>query len=361
MLFMVRPDTKSAHSLADILETIEIAADELMDQRLPLVEAPLGQHAAGFVVEERHEAIRRFVYRVRELELSILAKFELARARARTVSRSDWRLRPIMALFISGTQILADHIVSPQGREAIRFEGSDQVFPFLRSRDLLEPSGAYYDGCSEILLTNSFRLLGLIKLRELLEHCEVALNALDAHYDLYDWNDEASEAEMPLTAHAAGMQVQSDEAAPASVVELLPVEAIDWGVTVGPIPDPATPPAKDANPRTMPLAAPSNTADGNATLSGEPGKEHLPVAAFPHASLDQQAGEATAEARADLPTAKIGEAAAEREPTVEEIAKARAQSDAGLKNLTERLAELKAAAEPGTDNAGTGPARSDAA
>jgi len=299
MLFMVRQDTKSIMQLADVLETIEVTADELLDQRFAPQEIELGGLDGDAALQARLAALRAFVRQVRDLELRLLTKLEQARVRARTVARSDWRLRPILSLFTSGTQPLADHIASPQGREAMRFDGGDQVFPFLRSRELLAPMAEHYDGAGDLLVTDSFRLLGLIKLRDLLERCEVALNALDAHYDLYDWpaEDVLDQEEVVTELHriAASEAAATGTAEPAGtpIVLVAPV-VLDA--------DAATPVATDAAPAT----------NWGAAL---PAAETPPAPAAPVAETSNTDAQAVAEADAED----------------------------GLKSLSERLSELRKA------------------
>ena len=316
MLFMVRQDTKSVMLLADILETIEVTADELLDQRFAPLELEIAGADGDVLVQHRLAALRAYVRQVRTLELTLLTKLEQARVRARTVARSDWRLRPIMSLFTSGTQALADHIGSAQGREAMRFDGGGEAFPFLRSRELLAPMAEHYDGTAELLVTDSFRLLGLIKLRDLMERCEVALNALDAHYDLYQWpSEETSDQEEIVTE----LQIVAKPAAPVVVAFEPEGDASATAAAVS-----ATPPALTA------AAAPADALNWG---------EVIAVAAAP------------AEAAAPVTA----------EPSKEAIAVAEAEAEDSLKSLSERLAELRTV-DPGADEtAPSDAAKSDAA
>ncbi len=351
MLFMVRPDTKSVHLLADLLETIEVTADELMDQRLAPLETSGGPEDGDTVVQNRLAALRQFVRSVRDLELSLLSKLEQARGRARTVARSDWRLRPIMSMFTSGTQALADHIASPQGRAAMRFDGGGEAYPFLRSRELLAPMAEQYDGAGELLVTDSFRLLGLIKLRDLLERCEVALNALDAHYDLYEWPSEdapdleetvtvaevaaastpdLAEAQAAIVAITAAVVTSVGPDATKAEEALAEAEPTNWGISIAALEGPAA---------TIPAPVDAETETPSLATTGEPPATEPPAA------------EQTTPVEANLPQT-------EPLPTAEEIAIAEAASEDGLKSLTERLWELKAAdATVATPE----PAKSDAA
>jgi hypothetical protein len=318
MLFMVRPDAKSVTLLADILETIEMTADELLDQRFAPHDLALVARDADGLVQGQLAALRDFVQRLRELELSLITQLEQARVRAQAVARSDWRLRPIMALFTSGTQALADRIISIEGRAALRFDGGDEVFPFLRSRELLVPLAAHYDGSGELLVTDSFRLLGMIKLSDLMERCEVALNALDAHYDLYEWPEDAA---IPQTAEEAPLVIASAvaaamETAPVEVVSA-PVEAA-WDAVIAalePVIGPTNPVKPEADEATV-----TNWGETVVVASPDPAK---------------------AEAEA--------------------IAIAEAEAEDALKSLTERLADLKAAEPVVAAEAAADAPKSDAA
>lgn len=317
MLFMVRQDTKSVMLLADILETIEVTADELLDQRFAPLELETTDADGDTLVQHRLTALRAFVRQVRDLELTLLTKLEQARVRARTVARSDWRLRPIMSLFTAGTQALADHIASPQGREAMRFDGGAEVFPFLRSRELLAPMAEHYDGTAELLVTDSFRLLGLIKLRDLMERCEVALNALDAHYDLYQWpSEETSDQEEIVTE----LQVV---AKPAAAV-VVPFE-------------------REENSASAPAAAVMTTLPAHTDASAASGAMNW--------------GEVVQVTVAPAETA----APVAAEPSKEAIAVAEAEAEDSLKSLSERLAELRTVDSGAADIAPPDAAKSDAA
>jgi len=212
MFFLARTDTQAVHVLADLLETIEVAADELMDKKLGGRDIMAIRALSEAEVEAQLADLRKFIGRIQELELGIVAKLGQARDNARMVSRGDWRLRPIMMLFTSGTQAFADRFESEPSRANLEFDGAGQIFPYLRSRGLVSPMTTNYDGSSELLVTDSFRLFGAMPLRDLLERCEATLNALDAHYDLFDLeNDAAEEA--------------SVEVAPAQVVAMQPATA----------------------------------------------------------------------------------------------------------------------------------------
>jgi len=193
MLFMVRPDTKSVHLLASLLETIEVRADELLDLKFGAHDLSAIRAMSDEEVGAHLAALRGFIGKVRSLELEIIAKLGQAREKARSVSRTDWRLRPIVMLFTSGTQAFADLFASQAAPADQAFDGESQIFPYLRSRGLVSPLTTNYDGTSELLVTDSFRLLGAMTLRDLLERSEATLNALDAHYDLYDLEDDAAE------------------------------------------------------------------------------------------------------------------------------------------------------------------------
>jgi len=146
----------------------------------------------------------------------------------------------------------------------------------------VSPLTTHYDGSAELLVTNSFRLLGAMLLRDLLERCEATLNALDAHYDLFELEgDDAEEAAMtqptPVVAAEAG---------------LADVAPIDWG-------------------------------------------DELKPTAPPQAASEPAA----------------------RPPTTAEIEAATKANEAGLKGLTERLAELKADPAAPAESVDTPPAK----
>ena len=296
MLFMVRPDTKSVHLLADLLETIEVTADELMDRKFAAHDLAEIRVMNDAQIEVQLAALRGFVGHVRELEMAIIAKLTQAREKARAAARTDWRLRPIMMLFTSGTQGFADHFEAEASPAVQAFHGANQIFPYLRSRGLVSPLTTHYDGTAELLVTDSFRLLGAMPLRDLLERVEATLNAVDAHYDLYEMNnEEAEEAAVAIVREATVITGEvAATAAAAPTVTSDTTAPVDFGVTV--------------------------------------------TAAEPKLEAVAEAVEvAPVEAAADTTPAKV-----EPEPASAEIAEAQAASELGLKGLTARLAELKA-------------------
>jgi hypothetical protein len=301
MLFMVRPDTKSVHHLADLLETIEVTADELMDLRFAAHDLAAIRVMNDIQIEAQLAALRAFVARVRELEMSVVAKLTQAREKARAAARADWRLRPIMMLFTSGTQAFADHFEAEADPAEQAFHGANQIFPYLRSRGLVSPLTTHYDGTAELLVTDSFRLLGAMPLRDLLERVEATLNAVDAHYDLYDLeNDEAEEAAVAIVSETNALVAEAAEK---------PVEAV---AVVAIAPGPGVPVAINFGEE---LA--TETAATAATVL------------TPLASAD------------GAPLSADGEVKP-AEPAAAEIAAAHDASEAGLKGLTARLAEMKA-------------------
>ena len=270
MLFMVRPDVKAIHRLADVLEKIGVDADELLDQKLPardlaslraMNDGELQAHLAG---------LRQFARRVQSLEMAIVAKLGQARERSRLAALSDWRLRPILMLFTAGTQAFADRLMDEANNADRAFDGSGQTFVYLRSRGVISESAASYDGSTDLLATDGFRLMGVLRLRDLLERCETTLNALDAHYDLYEYDDNDV------------VEIVEPNRAPIEELPERPVAAggpdVNWG-DVAVVVDDAT--------------------------------------------------------------------AITAEPSESEIAAAQADSEAGLRSLSERLADLKA--EPATE------------
>jgi hypothetical protein len=231
MLFLVKPDIKSVHLLADLLETIQVTIDEMMELRPEPAKTGGTSEAFGAndPVYRRAAAIRDFVERLSTHELAILCKLEQARVRARRVSRTDWRLRSLMTLFLTGTQMLADRLPTLATPTADAFNRGDLAFTFLKARGLLAADCTALDTAPDLTVTDAYRLCGLIALKDLLDHCESTLNAIDAQYDLYQWNDDLSqEAEVvplgrivPITASEPAAlseaEPSSGESAPAIV------------------------------------------------------------------------------------------------------------------------------------------------
>ena len=289
MFFLTRPDTQAVHLLADLLETIEVTADELLDQKLAGQDLAAIRAMSDVEVETQLTKLRNFVGRIRELELGIVAKLGQARDKARAVSRSDWRLRPIMMLFTSGTQGFADYLDAEDSPAQREFNGANQTFPFLRSRGLVSPQTISYDGSVELIVTDSFRLLGAMPLRDLRERCEATLNALDAHYDLYVLEDDAAEEAAVLGAPIQG------ERETAVAVAIEPAAAF--------APEHATMLEAEKAPISVVTAEPSPPEQATVASQVEAPKET---------------------------------------PSETEIAAAQMASEAGLKGLTERLADLQA-------------------
>lgn len=391
MLFLVRPDVKSIHLLADLLEMIQVSIDEMLDQRLaPAAVAVPG--ADGDSVWQHLAAQRDFVDRLRALEVSIIAKLEQARTRARSVSRTDWRLRPLMVLFNSSTQAFADQIAALGDSTADSFDRGDQTLLFLRSREIVAPNAMSVAADAELVVTESYRLCGVLRLRELLEKCESTLNALDAHYDLFEWDEEDGEEatglEQPVAlaasadpATVAGQVTGNVEAEPA--IGELPVEVpVDLAPTAQPTSPKAAAEVEDeggeeavieltataaASPATaapLVLSSGSGPVGGEPVAAGESKREIAPVAAEPvpaqSATPEMEASAAAADAMPDAvptPTATGGAVAeSPREGTrAAAVAEDSAISDAPL------AVEAAEAAKPVASNrvqeeAGSSPA-----
>ena len=223
MLFMVRPDVKSIHRLADLLETIGVTADEMLEQKLPARDLAAIRAMSDAQLQDQLGELRQFIGRVRGLELAVIAKLTQAREKSRIAARTDWRLRPILMLFTAGTQGFADRFQAEANQPDRGFDGDGRGFGYLKSRGLLGEAAVSYDGSAELQVTDSFRLMGVLQLRDLLERCEATLNALDAHYDLYEIAEDGTEDMV---------ETSSDTPAATESTAKPQGEAVNWGTDV---------------------------------------------------------------------------------------------------------------------------------
>ncbi len=180
----------AVHLLADLLEALEQAcADLLAASHQPDLTQP-GNHADVILV--RSADVRDFIDTLEAHELAIIAKLDRARLWAGLVGRSDERLRRFANLFHAGTSGLADLMPRLADPAETLFHGGGQQLPFLMSRGLISDARATADGSLPILIDEHYLLCGIAPLGDLANLCTSTLNALDAHYDLYEV--EAAEA-----------------------------------------------------------------------------------------------------------------------------------------------------------------------
>lgn len=235
MLLAARPDLLAVHLLADQLEALEQASDRLMELAFAGTDAASGDDAEDIL--DRLADLSGFVNRLETGELAIVAKLGQARLWAGAVAASDIRLRSFAGLFHAGTQALADQIERLAEPAADLFESGARPAIFLRQRDLLAMSGALADGTQPITVGRSYRLCGVTEIGDLIDLCQATLNALDAHYGIYELEEPPAETADMASYDPAVASVEAMAAvAPAEDVTMLPqvAETIELAAMAGP-------------------------------------------------------------------------------------------------------------------------------
>lgn len=215
MLLAAKPDLLAVQLLADQLEALQQSCDRLGELHFAGSDGHQGDDAED--VLDRLAALGDFVGRLETAELAIVTKLAQARLWAGAVAKSDIRLRTFAGLFHAGTQALADQIDGLAEPSQSLFDGAACPALFLRQRDLLPQSGALADGSQPIAIDGSYRLCGVTEIGDLVDLCQATLNALDAHYGIYELEQPpAISADPAIETAAAASPIVVEVAVPAA-------------------------------------------------------------------------------------------------------------------------------------------------
>ena len=128
--------------------------------------------------------LEAFLSSVRTLEYAMTARLIQACKRADDLRRDDTRLRPLLALFVAGTQPLLAGAAELGEVDARDFDGMDMDLAFLRSRGLLASDAAGLELVGRLAVGDDYQVAGRLPLGMLLDLVATFLDALDQLYDL---------------------------------------------------------------------------------------------------------------------------------------------------------------------------------
>ena len=208
MLFALKPDADKVSLLADHLEDVLEAAEALLHCRFSGM--PVTAETSAETLLDRLAALRTFANRVSVLELGLTARLNQARAIVRKFAKGDANIRTFANLFLAGTNAIVDQVPLLQDVAGQQFTHANDAVPFLERRRVIDPVTQSVDAIEELTPGENYLVFGVAPLTPLIELCESFLNALDAHFGLYQENEDtvsvlepAASAEVPVIDLAA--------------------------------------------------------------------------------------------------------------------------------------------------------------
>jgi hypothetical protein len=172
----------SLYLLRDHLDAVLALGEDLLAAELSLDTAGRPD-LRGWLRQTR--GLDAFLGSLRTLEYAMTARLLQARKRADEVRRSDPRLKPLVALFVAGTAVLADAAAELGDADARAFDGADATLTFLRSRGLLAADAAGLDLMSRLAVGEDYQVAGRTRLGQLLDLVATFLDTLDTLYEPY--------------------------------------------------------------------------------------------------------------------------------------------------------------------------------
>jgi hypothetical protein len=173
----------SVYLVADHLDAALAAGEDLLAVNSPS-NSPLATHAAK-AAEIPFSLQRRFVERVRTLELVMVMRVLQARQRAEDLRRADARVAPVARLFIGGTAALADAAEELGDATHVDFQTGDDTISYLRSRGVISADAASLVNLNHLIVTSRFLIAERIELGALLDLSATFLDTLELFFELY--------------------------------------------------------------------------------------------------------------------------------------------------------------------------------
>jgi hypothetical protein len=173
----------SVYLVADHLDAALAAGEDLLEVTSALA-APFATQATK-VVEMQLSVQRRFVERVRTLELVMVLRVLQARRRAEDLRRADARVAPMAGLFIGGTAALADAVAELGDCTVVDFQTGDDAIAYLRSRGVIGVDAPGVMSLDQLAVGPEFLVAGRIALGPLVDLAATFLDTLEMFYELY--------------------------------------------------------------------------------------------------------------------------------------------------------------------------------
>jgi hypothetical protein len=169
--------------LGDHLDVALAMGEDLLTEKVSLAD-PIRKLTMPRLARQNRE-VKDFLTAVRTLELSLISRLMQARRRAEELKRGEIRLKPLIALFSAGTAPLADAAAELGDTIARDFETGDAPLAFLRSRGLIAPDAAGFEGLTQLAVTEDYLVAGRIRLGTVLDLVATFLDTLDLLFELY--------------------------------------------------------------------------------------------------------------------------------------------------------------------------------
>jgi hypothetical protein len=183
------PADASLYLLSEHLDAVLAIGEDLLTEKVALAEATQRMTTARAIRQSRE--VRFFLESLRTLELTMTARLLQARKRAEEIkSRGGSRLKPLIALFVSGTSALADGAADLGDPSSKAFDTGDTALAFLRSRGLIAADAAGLEGLSRLAVSEDYLVAGRVRLGTVLDLVATFLDTLDRMFDVF--GDRAS-------------------------------------------------------------------------------------------------------------------------------------------------------------------------
>lgn len=195
----------SLYLLTDHLDAALAAGEDLLAEQVALLPSD-GRQTIAMLLRQNRD-LRQFVDRVRAFELTVTSRLLQARRRAEETRKLEPGLKPLIGLFLSGTHTLVDAVEEIRNRNETMFNTGDAALAFLRSRGLVSPDAAAFEGRSMLAATEDYLIAGRIRLGTLLDLVAMFLDVLDNTYGLFpdgiDIPDRPAAPQLSLTPEAS--------------------------------------------------------------------------------------------------------------------------------------------------------------
>ena len=186
-------------------EALYLLADHL-DAALAAGEDLLASHLAAIADLDTTEnstddSLAQFVARLERLEASFMGRVLHARRRLDELPHNDIELKPVSNLFFSSTGLLLELVSRSKRQSENQFDVGGDRLPFLRDRGLLARDAAGRPHYAPVIVTEAYRVGGLLELGPLMDMVAGLLDLLDRRYDLYA---DAERTTPAIDAHEKG-------------------------------------------------------------------------------------------------------------------------------------------------------------
>ena len=186
-------DHPSVYLVADHLDAALAAGEDLL--KVPGTSHPPFATVYANEIERQCAVQRRFVERVRTLELAMAMRVLQARRRAEELRRADSRVGTVARLFIGGTAALADAVADLGDSTAVDFQTGDDAIAYLRSRGVIAADAAGLKSLGQLIVTPHFLIAERVAIGALMDLAATFLDTLELFYELFA-EEQPFEAEL---------------------------------------------------------------------------------------------------------------------------------------------------------------------